>query len=85
MRFKIMTGMAALAIGAAVASTSAFAQNAGRNPNDGGLIKQGDYYQPQKSAQRPSRAPSENFKQGDYYAPESAPHIGRPMNDGGSQ
>jgi hypothetical protein len=85
MRFKIMTGFAALAIGAALASTSAFAQNAGRNPNDGGLAQQGDYYQPQKSTQKPSRAPSENFKQGDYYAPESTPHVGRPMNDGGSQ
>jgi hypothetical protein len=85
MRFKIMTGFAALAIGAALTLTSAFAQNVGRNPNDGGLAAQGDYYPPQKSTQKPSRAPAENFKQGDYYAPETTPHLGRPMNDGGSQ
>jgi len=87
MRLTLMTGFAALTIGAALASSSAFAQNVGRNANDGGLVTQGDYYPPQKSAQRPSRAPSENFRHGDYYAPESTPqpHIGRPMNDGGSQ
>jgi hypothetical protein len=56
MRLKLMTGFAALAIGAALASTSAFAQNVGRNANDGGLVTQGDYYPPQKSTQKPSRA-----------------------------
>jgi hypothetical protein len=83
MRVKLMTGLAALAIGAALAPSSAFAQNTGRNPNDGGIAQQGDYYQPQKHAQKPSRAPAENFKQGDYYAPDAAPHLGRPANDGG--
>jgi hypothetical protein len=84
MRTKIITGFAALLVGGALISTSAFAQS-GRNPNDGGLAKEGDYYAAQKSGHRSSRVPAENFKKGDYYAPETAPqpHLGKPLNDGG--
>jgi hypothetical protein len=61
--------IAALALGAVLASVPAMAQNAARNPDDGGLIQaqQGDYYAPQTSTPR-SNAPA-------YY--------GRPLDDGG--
>jgi hypothetical protein len=84
MRFQIKMGIAALTLGAALASVPAFAQNIGRNANDGGIVNQGDYYPVQRHAQRPSRAPAENFKQGDYYAPETPQQpVNRPMTDGG--
>ncbi len=62
--------IAALALGAVLASVPAMAQSAARSPDDGGLVQaqQGDYYAPQTSTTRSSSAPA-------YY--------GRPLNDGG--
>ena len=77
MRSKITMGFAGLVLGAALASTSAFAQSSGRSPNDGGLVTQGDYYSPQKSNQKLSPKASDNFKQGDYYSPQSTQRSGQ--------
>ena len=71
MRFQIKMGIAALTLGASLASVPAFAQNIGRNANDGGIVTQGDYYpvRETRSRGRAGRRPRTS-EQGDYYAPE---------------
>jgi hypothetical protein len=73
MRTKMTVGVAALALGAVLASVPAFAQSTGRNPNDGGLIT------------TPSGAQQSGRTLYNSAAPQTsaAPHYGRNANDGG--
>lgn len=66
---KIAASLAALAIGAVLASVPAFAQQYGRSPNDGGMVT----------------APSGGQQLYNSAAPQPAspPHYGRNVDDGG--
>jgi len=54
----ITLSLAALALGTALASAPAFAQNSGRALNDGGFVS----------------TPNTSPQQGDYYAPQTGPN-----------
>jgi hypothetical protein len=70
MKYRITTTIAALALGAAVVASPAFAQQYGRSPNDGGPI---------------STPPTNSKTLYNSAAPQTpaAPQYGKAANDGG--
>jgi hypothetical protein len=83
---KIVLPLTALALGTVLAGAPAFAQNAARSANDGGMLntqnpspQQGDYYAPDTGMQTSAPAPN-GPTPGDYYAPQ-----GLQMNAQGEQ
>ncbi len=85
---KIVLPLTALALGTLLAGAPAFAQNAARSANDGGMVttqnpspQEGDYYAPQTGMQTTAPGTYAPPPQGgDYYAPQ-----GLQMNAQGEQ
>lgn len=95
---NIAISIAALALSTALASVPAFAQNYGRNVNDGGMVTTVPGATSQPSTPQQPSAPSygRNVNDGGMVAeptgqrplynsvPDSTPpHYGKPLNDGG--
>ena len=76
---KIAVGLAAFAFGAAL-TAPAFAQNAGRNPNDGGLIQEPSAAQISAASPQTKQSKKPRTK----ISAQSQPvNLGRAANDGG--